>query len=122
MNSVSRLFFATLSALAIGIFAYGCESSDKLSDGQILILWSLVPASLMLSAAACYTKERANEVIAFMVMFVGAFFAMLCFGMYKQSHETAYAVFAWLGLMLCGTSVGMMMLSTISLRAYPSRG
>lgn len=121
MNTVSRLSFVVLSIIGFAIFTYGFTSSGKLSDGQSLMLWSLVPASLMLFTTAFHTKERSNEVVALMVMFVGAFFAMLSFGMYKQSGEVAYGVFAWLGLMLCGTSVAMVVLSTISPRASFSR-
>ena len=113
MNIVSRLSFVLFSVISLAIFANSFTSLDKLSDGQSLMLWSLVPASLMLFTAAFHTKECANEVIALMVMFVGAFFATLSFGMYKQSGEVAYCVFAWLGLMLCGTSVAMVVLSTI---------
>lgn len=105
MNMFARLSFVALSAIVIAIFAYGCKSSDKLSDGQILMLWSLVPASLMLSTAACYAKEHANEVIAIIVMFAGAFFAMLSFGMFKQTNEVAYGIFAWAGISLCATAV-----------------
>ena len=68
-----------------------------------------------------HTKERANEVIAIMVMLAGIFFAMLSFGMHKQSGEVAYIVFAWLGIALCGISVAMVVLSTISSRARFSR-
>lgn len=109
MNTVPRLFFVALSIIGLTICACAFKSSGRLSDGQSLMLWSLVPASLMLFTAALHTKERANTVIAFMVMFVGAFFAMLCTGMYMQSHKVAYGIFAWLGLllMLAGTVLGM---------------
>lgn len=116
MNVFTRLSFVLFSIIGFAIFTYGFTSSGKLSDGQSLMLWSLVPASLMLFTAAFHTKEHANEVIAIMMMLLGVFLAMLSFGMYKQSGEVAYGIFAWLGIVLCGTSVAMVVLSTISPR------
>ena len=105
MNTFTRLSFVVLSIIGLAIFAYGFTSSSNLSDGKSLMLWSLVPHLLLLFTAAFHKKECANEVIALMVMFVGAFFAMLSFGVYKQSGEVAYGIFAWAGISLCATAV-----------------
>lgn len=121
MNVFTRLFFILIGVVGLTIFAWGFTSSGKLSEGQGLILWSLVPASLMLLAAACRTQKNSRDIVPVTVFLFGAFFATLCFGMYKQSGEVAYGIFAWLSIMLCGTSVGMIALSTITPNASFSR-
>ena len=109
MNTVSRLSFVLFSIIGFAIFTYGFTSSGKLSDGQSLMLWSTVPASLMLLIGAFHTKENLNEVVALMVMLVGTFFMMLCFGMKKQSGEEVYGFFALGGLTISGFSVLMLL-------------
>ncbi len=121
MNIFSRLSFVLFSIIILVAFFYGVNSPEKLSDGQSLMLWSLVPASLMLFTAAFHTKENANEVIAIVVMLGGIFLAMLSFGMHKLTGGVAYGAFAWLGLMLCGTAIASKAVEHIPSRASFSR-
>lgn len=122
MNILTRLAFVIFSIIGLTIFGWGFTTSTNLSIGQSLMLWSTVPASLMHLTAAFYTKKNKNEVIALMVMFVGIFFAMLSYGMYKLSGELAYGAFAWMGIMLCGTSVAMMTFYGMTPQIQTARG
>ena len=120
MNMFTRLFFVFCGIVGLSIFFSSFTSSDKLSEGQSLMLLSLVPASLMLCSAAFYIKKCANEFVSVVLFLFGAFFMLLFLGSYKQSGEFAYGFFAFLGLAACCLSVVFLMLDVIC-RAEPAR-
>ncbi len=113
MNMYARLSFLSAGIIGLAVFAFGFMSSGELSDGQNLMMWSTIPLAGIPLTGAFHTKANKNGVIAIMSMFVGIFFAMLCIGIFKQSGEIAAVLFAWLGIIICGTSVGMMLLDSI---------
>lgn len=114
MKVIPRLFFVAISLFGLAMYAYtGITAPDKLSDDMIFGHWAAVFALLMLLTAALQTKGD----VAMPVMFAGVFFAILSFGMYKQSGGAAYGAFAWLGIMLSGTAIASKAMDHIPSRA-----
>ena len=122
MNTLPRLPFVFFSIISLIVFAYGFVSSGKLSDGKSLMLWSLIPASLMLFTAAFYSKEYKEGVISLIIIFLGACSTMAFLGAFKENHEVAYGLFAWFShlLMLAGALYGMLSVHK-SMRANSSQ-
>ena len=105
MNTFVRLCFVALSISAFVVFVFGFTSLGKLSDSQNFMLWSLVPASLILFTASFHKKGRVIEIVDLLIMFVGLFLFLFNFGMYKQSDEAGFFGFAAVGIGMCASAV-----------------
>jgi peptidoglycan/LPS O-acetylase OafA/YrhL len=121
MNTLARLISVFLGIGVLSIFGFGFATSTNLSVGQNLMLWSTASLSLLFFTAAFHTDEYKNEVTALMGILAGVFLALLCFGMHKQTGEWPYGVFAWLGIMFCGTAVAMMTFYGSTPETLPAR-